>query len=125
MFTFTLMNGYSTIVFSKGKYTITWDRVTTFGQFVVMQILVSNNKCLFNINTLLAPYDVVVDFDTDVLPLSMDCEGGSVTERHLLFAVAKKLKVHLETYGFDVIMLHDGKTFPMASNDDGNNRFRP
>jgi len=50
---------------------------------------------------------------------------GTVLEKDITLAVANKLKVHLETYGFDVIMLHDGKTFPKASNDDGNNRFRP
>lgn len=50
---------------------------------------------------------------------------GEILEKDITLAVAKKLKVHLETYGFDVIMLHDGKTFPKASNDDGNNRFRP
>ena len=50
---------------------------------------------------------------------------GEILEKDITPAVAKKLKVHLETYGFDVIMLHDGKTFPKASNDDGNNRFRP
>ena len=50
---------------------------------------------------------------------------GDVLEKDITLSVAKKLKVHLETYGFDVIMLHDGKTFPIAPNDDGNNRFRP
>ncbi len=50
---------------------------------------------------------------------------GDVLEKDITLSVAQKLKVHLETYGFDVIMLHDGKTFPKASNDDGNNRFRP
>ena len=50
---------------------------------------------------------------------------GDVLEKDITLAVSKKLKVHLESLGFDVIMLHDGKTFPKASNDDGNNRFRP
>lgn len=50
---------------------------------------------------------------------------GDILEKDITLSVANKLKVNLETYGFDVIMLHDGKTFPKASNDDGNNRFRP
>jgi hypothetical protein len=32
-----------------------------------------------------------LDYDRDVLPLSMAKEGGSVTERHLMFALAKKM----------------------------------
>ena len=34
---------------------------------------------------------VELDFDRDVLPLSMYADGGSVTERHLMYALAKKL----------------------------------
>lgn len=40
------------------------------------------------INTLT---DVKIDFDKDVLPLSKYDEGGSVTERHILFALAGKM----------------------------------
>jgi hypothetical protein len=32
-----------------------------------------------------------IDFDTDVLPLSMAREGGGVTERHILAALAKRI----------------------------------
>jgi len=41
------------------------------------------------INALLP--DVRLDFDRDVLPLSMHQEGGGVTERHLMYALAKRL----------------------------------
>ena len=34
---------------------------------------------------------VEIDFEKDVLPLSQDSLGGSVTERHVLYALAKKL----------------------------------
>ena len=34
---------------------------------------------------------VDLDFERDVLPLSMYADGGSVTERHLMYALAKKL----------------------------------
>jgi hypothetical protein len=34
---------------------------------------------------------VSLDFDADVLPLSQYHDGGTVTERHILFALAKKL----------------------------------
>lgn len=35
--------------------------------------------------------DIPLDFDADVLPLSRFREGGTVTERHILFALAKKM----------------------------------
>ncbi len=36
-------------------------------------------------------YGITLDFDSDVKPLSKTEEGGSITERHLLFALAKKI----------------------------------
>ena len=52
---------------------------------------VRNRAMIERINALLAPAAVAVDYDRDVVPISMAHEGGSVTERHLLFAVANKL----------------------------------
>lgn len=37
-------------------------------------------------------FGITLDFEKDVYPLSQAKEGGSVTERHLLFALAKKLE---------------------------------
>lgn len=48
-----------------------------------------NRKMVERINALLP--DVHLDFDRDVLPLSLYPEGGSVTERHLMYALAKRL----------------------------------
>ena len=48
-----------------------------------------NRKMAEKINDLLP--DVGLDFDRDVLPLSLYQEGGSVTERHLMYALAKRL----------------------------------
>ena len=48
-----------------------------------------------NIGTLLAGSPVTMDFDEDVLPLSQYHDGGSVTERHLLCALATKI---IQTY---------------------------
>ena len=50
---------------------------------------------------------------------------GEVLEKDITFSVANKLKGYLEELGFDVIMTHDGKEFPVTANDDGNSRFRP
>jgi hypothetical protein len=50
-----------------------------------------NRKELENINKITAPYGISLDFDKDVLPISYAHDGGSITERHLLFALGKKL----------------------------------
>lgn len=43
------------------------------------------------INTLISDTGIRLDFDRDVLPLSKFSEGGSVTERHLLYALSLKI----------------------------------
>ncbi|MBQ9408431.1 MAG: PHP domain-containing protein [Clostridia bacterium] len=43
------------------------------------------------INALMQPYGICLDFDRDVLPISMFSEGGTITERHLLYALALKI----------------------------------
>ena len=48
-----------------------------------------NRKMIAKINALLP--GVELDYDRDVLPLSMAAENGGVTERHLMYALAKKL----------------------------------
>ncbi len=50
-----------------------------------------NKKMLAKINELTSPYGITLDFEADVLPLSSFDVGGSVTERHLLFALSKKI----------------------------------
>lgn len=56
-----------------------------------------NRKMCKNITELVAPYGLDLDFDRDVLPLSKASEGGSVTERHILFALAKKVTAKYPT----------------------------
>ncbi len=48
-----------------------------------------NRKMVDRINGLLPEMDL--DYDRDVLPLSQAAENGGVTERHLMYALAKKL----------------------------------
>lgn len=50
-----------------------------------------NRKMVANINALISPYGLELDFDRDVYPLSMAEEGGSVTERHICFGLTKKI----------------------------------
>jgi len=48
---------------------------------------VRNRKMVENINSIFADYGITLDFEKDVLPLST----AAVTERHLLFALTKKI----------------------------------
>lgn len=50
-----------------------------------------NRKMIAKINELYAVDGVSLDFDRDVLPLSQFANGGSVTERHLMLALARQL----------------------------------
>ncbi len=50
-----------------------------------------NKKMIERINELYKNDGLSLDFDRDVLPLSQSLNGGSVTERHLVLALAKQL----------------------------------
>ncbi len=52
-----------------------------------------NRKMVAKINALTP---VQIDFDRDVVPLSKLDEGGSVTERHILFALANKMLAYTD-----------------------------
>jgi hypothetical protein len=52
---------------------------------------IRNWKMVDRLNAYLKPYDLGLDFTNDVLPLSQYSAGGSVTERHILYALATKL----------------------------------
>jgi hypothetical protein len=54
------------------------------------------------INKLISDSGVSLDFTKDVKPLSMNHEGGSITERHVLFALALKL---IEKFGKGQMLL--------------------
>ena len=50
-----------------------------------------NRRMVENINALLGKAGVRLDFDRDVLPLSQYADGGTVTERHLIFALCRRI----------------------------------
>lgn len=50
-----------------------------------------NIRMIERINKLMSTFDLSIDFDKDVVPLSMYEDGGSITERHLLYALAIKI----------------------------------
>ena len=50
-----------------------------------------NRKMCARITEMTKANGIELDFDADVYPISMAGEGGSVTERHILFALTKKI----------------------------------
>lgn len=50
-----------------------------------------NKKMVDNINQFIQGSGITLDFEKDILPISNWGEGGSVTERHLLYALAIKI----------------------------------
>lgn len=50
-----------------------------------------NRMMVEKLNRIFSQWDIQLDFNTDVVPLSKIEEQGSITERHLLFALAYKL----------------------------------
>ena len=66
-----------------------------------------NRKMCQNITELVKPYGLSLDFDADVLPLSNYDKGGSVTERHILYALTKKITAIYKTPAEVVAFLRD------------------
>jgi len=50
-----------------------------------------NRAMVENINRIPELNEIHLDFDKDVIPVSMYHDGGGITERHILFALAKKM----------------------------------
>ncbi|HBN86481.1 MAG TPA: PHP domain-containing protein [Clostridiales bacterium] len=65
--------------------------VAEFCKPIFEQREIRNRKMIRRINEITGVYIGEMDYDKDVLPLSKAHEGGSVTERHLLFALAGKM----------------------------------
>jgi len=55
-----------------------------------------NRKMVDRINEILKSSGIRLDFDHDVIPVSLYQEGGTATERHILWALSGKM---LETFG--------------------------
>jgi hypothetical protein len=78
---------------------IPYDRLSDAEQFcrtVSRHREIRNRRMTERINELTAKHVGPLDYDKDVLPLSKAREGGSVTERHLLFALSERI---LSVYG--------------------------
>ena len=67
------------------------DKVTEFLKPYRLARNERNRKMIANINRFIEGSGIVLDFDKDIVPLSNWDEGGSVTERHLLYGLATKI----------------------------------
>jgi hypothetical protein len=72
------------------------ERVKEYLHYYLSERNKRNRLMVERINRLMEPFDIYIDFDRDVVPLSMYNEGGSITERHIIFALSHKL---IEKYG--------------------------
>ena len=50
-----------------------------------------NRKIIGNINSIVSPYGIALDFEKEVVPISRYYEGGVITERHILYALGEKI----------------------------------
>lgn len=67
------------------------DNVKAFFAPYVKERNKRNALMVDRINEIFKPYGVRLSFEDDVVPLSKSHEGGSITERHLLYALSLKL----------------------------------
>ena len=67
-----------------------------------------------NINKLMSEYGISIDFDKDVLPISLVDDGGTITERHILFALSKKIIEKVEKESQSLSFLKKSYTFYFA-----------
>lgn len=58
-----------------------------------------NRKQVDKINELIAKSGITLSFEDDVMPISMVNQGGSITERHILYALSLKL---IDKFGMGV-----------------------
>lgn len=65
------------------------DKVEAFLKPYREERIKRDRKMVDNINEIIKPYDLYLDFDKDVIPISLYSKGGTITERHILYALSK------------------------------------
>ncbi len=89
------------------------DAVQTFFEPVRQARDLRNRAMTRRMNALLDPAGIRIDYDADVVPLSMWADGGGITERHLLFAVARRMLERLGAGQPLVAFLRDTLRIPV------------
>ncbi|HHW00836.1 MAG TPA: PHP domain-containing protein [Clostridiaceae bacterium] len=72
------------------------DKVKEFFKPYLAERNKRNRLMVDRINDIFNQYGVTIDFDADVVPLSKSAEQGSITERHILYALSLRL---IEVFG--------------------------
>lgn len=67
------------------------DRVGEFFIPISRARNIRNEKMVARINEIFSPFGIALDFKGDVMSISNSQAGGSITERHILFALSKEL----------------------------------
>lgn len=72
------------------------DTVSDFFKPYTLERNKRNRAMVDKINEFFSPFGITLDFEKDITTLSLYSEGGSITERHLLYALSLKL---IQTFG--------------------------
>ncbi|MBO4217810.1 MAG: PHP domain-containing protein [Clostridia bacterium] len=73
-----------------------------------------NRRMCRTIASIFEPFGITLDFDRDVLPISEYDGGGSVTERHLCYALAKNMAAVYDTPEALVGFLSETLSLPLS-----------
>ena len=68
-----------------------FDRLQKAFKPLVEKRNIRNRNMTDNINNLMSAHGIYLDFDKDIIPISQYESGGSITERHLLYALSLKI----------------------------------
>lgn len=90
------------------------DKVSQFVKPYQQERNKRNRAMVENINKIMCEYGISVDFDNDIIPLSMAHDGGSITERHILFALSKKILASISKGSETVKFLKEKLQIPLS-----------
>lgn len=78
-----------------------------------------NRRMVARVNELVAAHGIAIDFERDVLPLSMAHDGGAVTERHISCALAQAMIAATGGGASLVRFLREGLGKPVSAKVEG------
>ena len=77
-----------------------------------------NIKMCERLNDILDAFELAIDYEVDVLPLSNYNEGGTVTERHICLALVNKLKSKFENSKSIISFLVEKLNLPISKQEE-------
>ena len=78
---------------------------------------IRNRTMVEKLDKLVQPVGLTIDFDKDVVPLSRHDDGGSITERHILYALADKIIKKIGAGPGIVAFLNDAFSVEVSGNN--------